>query len=485
MSSTKSATVEQGPPAPDSIQIEQALLGAAILNPEAIQAVEGLVDTGDFSEPIHAQLWEIMRTIFQNGRLYDVRLLQVALGDATARIGEMTTGQYVARLAAEATSVVNARDYANLLRDLADQRRLASIGGALQREVKIEPLELATEAIERLDQIVARRTNVGTPALTMREAAVRGVDAIALAYQRDGALSGYTWGYRDLDNKTLGLHTGELTVVGGRPGMGKTALALGILKRAAGTGTISTMFSLEMGDVPLTHRMIADEMFDDGGRPVSYWLLRSGRIKEGDFARAADAAKRIALLPIRIEQRPALTVSQIAATARQEKRKRGLNLLVIDHLHLIKSSDRYRGNKVNEIGEITSSLKALAKELDVAVVALCQLSRGVEGRDDKRPNMGDLRASGDIEQDADTVVMLYREAYYLERNQPVPGSPEFQTWERKLAGCINTLTAIVEKQRNGPIGSIDLYAEISCNAVRDKGYVDRREAATAQSELRI
>lgn len=454
---------------PQSIETEQSLLGAAILNPAAIQMVDGLVTADDFCEQTHRFLWQLLVDAHGRGRLLDVRLLVAALGkDADFKIGSLTAGQYVARLAAEATTVINARDYAALIRDFADQRRIADIGASLRHETKIDPHALAAEAIERLDMVVASRTNTGTPGLTMAEATIRAVDDIALAFQRDGRISGYTWGLADLDHKTLGLQPGELIILAGRPGMGKTALGLTTARKTAEAGNSVMFQSLEMRDQALTQRMIADVVFSDGGKPLPYWMMRSGRIREEDFVRITEAAKHIGKLPIRIEQRPALTVSQIAAQARQYKRRHDLAVLVVDHLHLVRASDRYMGNKVNEIGETSGGLKALAKELNIAVLALCQLSRGVEGRDDKRPNLGDLRGSGDIEQDADTVVMLYREAYYLERAEPTPGTPESLVWMEKMTTVHTKLQAIVEKQRNGPIGSIELYCDIACNAVRDR-----------------
>lgn len=457
---------------PHAIEVEQSLLGAALLNPEAVQMVDGYVSQEDFGESLHASIWEIMTTMHAAGRHLDVKLLIAAIGaNATIPIpyARMNVAQYIARLAAEATTVINARDYAVTIRDLADQRKLADIGASLKHETKIDPNEVAADAIDRLDQIVARRVNTGTPGLEMKEASVRALDAIAAAYQRDGSLSGITWGLKDLDNKTLGIHKAELTILAGRPGMGKTAVGLCVARSAAEAGHKVLFESLEMGDQPLTQRMISDVLFDQPGKPLPYWLMRSGRFREEDFTRITDAARRVALLPIRIEQRPAMTVSQIASQARQRKRRHGLDLLVVDHMHLIKPSDRYKGNRVNELGEVTSGLKALGKELDIAVLALCQLSRTLESRDSKKPTMADLRGSGDIEQDADAVVMLYREAYYLERNEPTPGSPESLVWQDKMEKLFDKLEAIIEKQRNGPIGTVELFCNISCNAVRDVG----------------
>lgn len=465
---TNSATRDKADWLPESLEAEQSLLGAAIINDGVLQAVSGLITSQDFAEPLHAYLWEVLSVAHGAGRRLDIKLLVSAIGpDADIPVGNLTAGQYVARLASEAVSLVGARDYAATIKDLSDQRRLAEIGLMLRPSSKIDPAGLAALAIDQLDGIVASRVNSGTPGLSMPEAVTRAVDEIALAYQRDGAISGITWGLKDLDSKTLGIQASELTILAGRPGMGKTAMALGVARRASMAGHRTMIQSLEMSDTPLTQRMIADEIFDDPGKPIPYWMMRSGRFREEDFARITDAARRIALLPIRIEQRPALTVSQIAAQARQEKRKNGLALLIVDHMHLIRASDRYKGNKVNELGEISGGLKALSKELDIAVLALCQLSRGVEGREDKKPNLSDLRGSGDIEQDADSVVMLYREAYYLQRSEPRAGTDAALNWMTKMDEAANRLLAIVEKQRNGPVGEVNLFCNITCNAVRD------------------
>lgn len=470
------------------VTVEQALLGAAIINPpDTIAIVEKIIAPDDFSEPLHGQLWTIMVELVKWGRRFDVKLLISLIGDdAGKKLGHtgLTIGQYIGRLAAEATTIINAADYANTIRDYADQRRMAMVGAMLRREVLYNPAEIAGEAITILDDIVATRVNTGTPSLDMREATVAAIDEIARAYQLGRSVTGITWGLKDLDAKTLGLHRGDLTILAGRPGMGKTALALTTLRKAAEAGYRCLMESLEMTAAPLTQRMISDYVFDDQADPIAYYRMRSGNITEDEFYRIAEGAKHIAKLPIRIEQRPGMTVAQIAATARQRKRRHGLDLLVVDHMQLVKPSDRYKGNRVNELGEVSSGLKALAKELDIAVLALCQLSRTVEGRDDKRPSLADLRGSGEIEQDADAVVMLFREAYYLGRAEPTPGTPEAQKWMERMELIANKLMALVEKQRNGPIGSIELFCNIGSNAVRDISN-ERFLPATTQLPMRL
>jgi len=403
------------------------------------------------------------------GRRVDPKLLSVSLGrDAQTKLGESgaTVGEYIARLAAEATTIINAPDYARVIRDLADQKRISGIGSSLVDIAPTDPERLAEHAIDRLDAILATRAKSNTPAVSMAQAATSAVDAAALAYQADGKITGITWGVSALDRKTLGLQRGELTILAGRPGMGKTALGICVARKAAEAEHKSLFFSLEMGDAAVAQRAMADSMFDS--TPMTYWLIRSGKFPESSFPNITSAAKKIAALPIKIEQQPGLTIAQITARARQQQRRHGLDFLIVDHLHLIRASDRYSGHRVEEIGETTRGLKSLAKELGVPVLALCQLSRGVEGRDDKRPTLADLRGSGDIEQDADTVLMLYREAYYLERGKPDEKSGDaFAQWLAKIEKSRTRIDVIVEKQRNGPIGTVPLFCSIAHNAIRD------------------
>jgi replicative DNA helicase len=222
-----------------------------------------------------------------------------------------------------------------------------------------------------------------------------------------------------------------------------------------------------MGDVALTTRMLADEIWRPNRR-LTYWQIASGRFREEKFQEVVDAGRVLQELPIRIEQQPGLTIAQIGARARQYKRKYGLKSLWVDHIGLVKPSGRYAGNKVNETGEVTMGLKALAKELGIPIFALCQINRGVEAREDKRPTLSDLRNSGDIEQDADTVLILYRAAYYLAKKEPPAGSAEFLIWAENMEKVHHRLDVHVEKQRSGPVGVVRLHCDISCNAIRDE-----------------
>lgn len=448
-----------------NIEAEQQLLGAILLNNEAMHRVVSIVEAEHFYEPIHQTIFEVLFKLVAAGKLARPQLLKSLL-PADVMIGEMPLQQYIARLMARATTVVNAPDFALSIRDDYDRRCMAEMGYVMCGPIA-DPVGLATELIERADQLVSSRVQTGSPSLTLDEALARAMQATADAYQNQGQLTGLSWGLKGLDQKTLGMQAGELIVLAGRPGMGKTALALCVARNLALAGHQGILFSLEMSDVPLTHRMIADEMYDH--RPLAYTLLRSGGFHESVFERIRDATQRLRGLPLKIEQQAALTLSQIAAKARRHKKRYGLKYIMVDHLGLMKSSGQYKGNKVLETGEITAGLKALAKELDIVVIALAQLNRQVESREDKRPNLADLRHSGDIEQDADTVIMLYRAAYYVEKQMPDarPDSEEYAVWEIKMRDAMNKIDVILEKQRNGPVGTVRLHCAIASNAVRD------------------
>lgn len=449
-----------------SLECEQQLLGAVLLNNAAFMVVDDIVESKHFFEPLHRDIWEVCASTIRAGKLCSPLMLKSHL-PADIKIGDMTLREYVARLAAEATTIVNAPDFARTIRDLADRRLIVEVGQELQQSGERDNLVLAGWAVDYLDGIVASQSMSGAPALNMDQAVDRAVRAAADAFKRDGNPRGLSYGLRVLDERTLGAMPGDLVVIAGRPGMGKTGFALSILRNMAAAGERCLFVSLEMGDIALTTRMISDEMWRPN-RKLSYWQISAGKYREDYFRWIEEAGVRLARMPIRIEQQPGLTIAQIGARARQYKRRHGLSALFVDHLGLVRPSGRYAGNKVNETGEITTGLKALAKDLGIPVFLLCQINRGVEARDDKRPGLADLRNSGDIEQDADTVIILYRPAYYHAKKEPQAGSSEFIIWTDEMEKIKHRLDAAIEKQRSGPVGTVRLFCEISCNAVRDE-----------------
>lgn len=459
-------SVQGREPLPHDIQVEQELLGAILVNNEVMPLVQQQVAASDFYEPLHQQIFQVSAQLVNAGKPVTPTTLGAFL-PKDIKVGEMTLRQYMARLAAEATTVVNAPDFARITKDLSLYRSIIQLTEQMTSlRDSVDPVEIATAAIERLSEIVEERSDSDAPAIDIGRSLARAVDAAAHAFQNDGKLRGLPYGWRGLDDRTLGAMPGDLVVVAGRPGMGKSAFMLGAARNQAQDGAPVMIWSGEMGDVSLTTRMISDYLWS-ASRRLTYWQIASGKFREEQFERIAEAAKAMATLPLRIEQQPGLTVAQIGARARQYKRKRGLKALWVDHIGLVKPSGRYAGNKVNETGEVTQGLKALAKELGIPVYALSQINRGVEAREDKRPTLSDLRNSGDIEQDADTVLILYRPAYYLAKKEPPAASAEFIIWADEMEKVGNRLDCVVEKQRSGPVGTVRLNVDIACNAVRD------------------
>jgi replicative DNA helicase len=459
-----------------SIETEQAVIGAVLMKNDLFGLISSRVGRDDFFEPVHGEIFEVCESLISMGKLASP-LTIVPFLPAEMEITEgVNLRQYLARLAAAACTVSEAADLAAMVRDLAHRRAVSAVGNQLLTAKAPDPAELASWGIDELDKIAAARLGSSVPSLSLDQSVARAVDAAAQAYARDGMLSGLTTGLRDLDRKLLGLQRGELAILAGRPGSGKTAAALGMARAMASAGHKGIFYSLEMGDVALSQRMITDEAYDRA--KVQYTKLRSGRFTEQDFTVIRDAALRLRGLPMRIEQQPKMTLAQLGSRARQEKRRRGLDFFVVDYLGLMEAPARYKGNRNLEIGDLTSGLRALAKELDCTALVLSQLSRGVEGREDKRPNMGDLRDSGNIEQDADVIIMVYREAYYLERKEPPIGSAEHELWQNAMERCFNKLQLIVEKQRMGPIGTVEVFCDIASNAVRNSDYeIEQRSTA--------
>src|SRR5882757_111803 len=428
--------------APHNIEAEQALLGAILVNNEALYRVSDFLEPPHFFEPIHQQIYDIARSLIRTGKLASPVTLKTFL-PAEVDIAGLTLAQYLARLAAEATTIINAVDYGRTVYDLATRRELINIGEdmvnvAFEAPVDFAPRDQIEDAERRLYEL-AEIGRYGGGFQKFETALTTAVDMAARAYQREGKLSGLATALKDLDSKMGGLQPSDLIIVAGRPGMGKTALATNIAYNVArawrgevkadghtvtANGGIVGFFSLEMSAEQLATRIIAEQT----GIPSNQ--IRRGAINEADFEKIKDHSIELQSLPLFVDETGGLAVAQLAARARRLKRQRGLDLLVIDYLQLLQGSSRRSSeNRVQEITEITTKLKALAKELNVPIMALSQLSRQVESRDDKRPQLSDLRESGSIEQDADVVCFVYREEYYHQMRKPPESQPDkFAEW---------------------------------------------------------
>jgi replicative DNA helicase len=459
--------------APHNIEAEQGLLGAILVNNEAFYRVSDFLNPEHFFEPIHQKIYGLTRDLIRAGKIATPVTLKTFL-DANIDIGGLTVSQYLARLAAEATTIINAEDYGRTVYDLFIRRSLIHVGEdmvnvAYDAPVDFSPRHQIEDAEKKLfDLAETGRYDGGFQ--RFGQALTVAIDMAAHAFQRDGKLSGIATGLDDLDRMMGGLQKSDLIIVAGRPGMGKSSLATNIGYNIAKAwrgevkpdghmetvnGGVVGFFSLEMSAEQLATRIIAEQT----GIPSSQ--IRRGGISESDFEKIKDYSIELQNLPFYIDETGGISVAQLAARARRLKRQRGLDLLIIDYLQLLSgSSKRSSENRVQEITEITTRLKALAKELNVPVMALSQLSRQVESRDDKRPQLSDLRESGSIEQDADVVLFVYREEYYHQMRKPSESNREkFAEWLAEADKVHGRAEVIIGKQRHGPTGTVELQFE--------------------------
>ncbi|WP_035829988.1 replicative DNA helicase [Kaistia adipata] len=456
---------------PHNIEAEQALLGAILVNNEAFYRVSDFLEPGHFFEPVHKQIYEIIAQIIRQNKIANPVTLKNFL-PADLAIGELNPAQYLARLAAEATTIINAEDYGRSVYDLALRRALIGIGEDVVNIAFDAPIDMPPKAqiedAERRLFALAETGRYDGGFHSFEEALKAAIDMASAAYQRDGHLSGISTGLDDLDHKMGGLQPSDLIVLAGRPAMGKTSLvtniAFNIAKAYKGelqpdgstkavNGGIVGFFSLEMSAEQLATRIVAEQS------GVSSSHIRRGSLDERQFAKVVEASREMARIPLYIDQTGGLSIAQLTARARRLKRQRGLDLLIIDYLQLLQGSGKGQANRVQEITEITTGLKALAKELAVPVIALSQLSRQVEARDDKRPQLADLRESGSIEQDADVVMFVYRDEYYLKGKMPKEGTEDFFKWQAEMEQVAGVAEVIIGKQRHGPTGTVALQFE--------------------------
>ena len=460
---------------PHNIEAEQALLGAILINNEAYHRVGEYLRPEHFYEPVHARIFAAMARLIEGVRLADHVTLKLAFEDDEA-LRELDGAQYLARLARAAESIVNADDYGRLLHDLALKRGLIQVGEEMVNKAYDASLpESGREQIEAAEQRLFMLAQQGEVEGGFREfpaVLTSAVTMVEAAYHKDSRVTGVPTGLIDLDDKLGGLQASDLVILAGRPSMGKTALAITIAANAARTQAVGPdaeglhgetyavgVFSLEMSAEQLAMRLLSAQA------ELSSDDLRRGKLRDMDFKKVVQASQDLAGRPLFIDDTPALSVAALRTRARRLKRRHGLSLLVVDYLQLVRpASTSAQVNRVQEIAEITQGLKAIAKELNIPVLALSQLSRAVEQREDKRPQLADLRESGAIEQDADVVMFVYRDEYYQERSEPKQRPEEtrerfeerYQGWQKRYEESRGIADLIIAKQRNGPIGSIRL-----------------------------
>ena len=458
--------------APHNLEAEQALLGAILVNNEALDRVSGFLSPDHFFDPLHGRIFETLATLIHAGKTATPITVKTFFENVEPIDSNMTVPQYLGRLAANATTIINAAEYGRTVYDLSTRRSLIIIGEdmvntAYDSAVDHAPKVQIEEAEGRLYSL-AEQNKYGQGFETFRTALTNAIDMANSAFQRSGHLSGAATGLTDLDNKLGGLQRSDLIIIAGRPSMGKTALATNIAYNVAKAyrgerrpdgametldGGIVGFFSLEMSSEQLATRILSEQT------EIGSEKIRRGMIEEAEFRKLSEVASEMSRIPLFIDQTGGITIAQLSARARKLKRQHGLDIVVVDYLQLLSGSKARSDNRVQEITEITTGLKALAKELNVPIIALSQLSRQVENREDKRPQLSDLRESGSIEQDADVVMFVFREEYYVERTKPAEGTPEFADWMSKMSQVSGKAEVIIGKQRHGPVGTVELSFE--------------------------
>jgi replicative DNA helicase len=454
-------------PAAVELEVEQAILGAVMVDNRRLEALTTLLREEDFSEPLHQRIYATTLKVWEQGRAVTPLTLKAMMQNdpGLAEIGL----DYFANLAQAAPAITNIKELARIVHDAAVRRELFRIGEQLSNEaleVNVDqPPRAIVENAEKALYRVAENSKYGEGPLDFGESLRRAVENAERAQARGGRISGVTSGFADIDNLLGGLQPSDLLIIAGRPGMGKTALGTNMAFNAARIwqqdieageetprGAPVLFFSLEMAAQQLSARILSQETEIEMGK------IRNGKFTEEEWERFVMTMQGLATIPLYIDDSGGISIAQIAARARRLKREKNIGVIMIDYLQLVEPSRRQE-NRVQEITEVTKGLKALAKELNVPVIALSQLSRGVDSRDDKRPVLSDLRESGSIEQDADVVMFVYREEYYLKSREPEAGTPEHAKWVEKLDRATNRAEVLVEKHRHGATRPIDMIFE--------------------------
>ncbi|UNF43351.1 replicative DNA helicase [Bartonella krasnovii] len=449
---------------PHNIEAEQALLGAIMINNDALESVSDFLKPEHFFEAFHQRLFDIILTIVQKGKVADPITMKPFIAN-DEKIGDITVFNYVVRLAKEAVTIINTQDYGQVIYDLFIRRSLINLSTQIVNSSFDSPLELTpSKQIEEIENqlfALAEKGKYGAGFENFDRAITKAINMASAAKKRSSQLSGIATHIKTLDEKMGGLQPSDLIILAGRPGMGKTSLATNIAfnianacKRhdnQASEGGIVGFFSLEMSTEQLATRIISEQT------KVSSSDIRRGNLSDDQFINIVHMTHSLQTIPLYIDQTGAVSLAQLAARARRLKRQHGLDVLIIDYIQLMTSgSKRFSENRVQEITAITMGLKALAKELNIPIIALSQLFRQVENRTDKRPQLSDLRESGSIEQDADIVLFVYREEYYLNNEEQKEGSAEYHKWKEAMEQVKGKAEVIIAKQRHGPTGIVPL-----------------------------
>ena len=452
---------------PNNIEAEQSVIGSILLSNEIFDEINMIIVSKNFYDPMHQRIFGAIEKLIYSGMLANPITLKNHFENEK---DELNVPEYLIKVTKFSTSSRQAIEYSKLIYDLFVKRELIKISENVIDTAKLNDLDNdGQKIIENFEKSLfdlAEKGSFSNSLIKFDEAMRQTIEMASSAYKNDEGIVGVPTGLTDLDDRLGGLHKSDLIIIAGRPSMGKTALATNIAFNAAkklqddGKKSSIAFFSLEMSSEQLSTRILAEQS------RIKSNDIRRGRISEEQFDKFIETSKDISELPLYIDETPAISIAALSNRARRIKRLYGLDMVVIDYIQLMRASN-FKDGRVQEISEITQGLKALAKELSVPVVALSQLSRAVEARDDKKPQLADLRESGSIEQDADVVMFVYREAYYLERKEPRPATVEHAEWQAKMNEVSSLAEIIIGKQRHGPTGNIMLEFEAMFTKFKD------------------
>ena len=454
---------------PNNIEAEQSVIGSILVSNEIFDEINTTVSNINFYDPMHQKIFSAIESLVYKGMLANPITLKNYFENEK---DDLNVPEYLVKITKFSTSSRQAIEYSRIIYDMFVRRELIKISENTIDSAKLKDLDTNGQTIiensERLLFDLAERGSFNSSLVKFDEAMKQTIEMASAAYKNEEGIVGVPTGLRDLDDRLGGLHNSDLLIIAGRPGMGKTALATNIAFHAAqklqesGRKSSVAFFSLEMSSEQLSTRILAEQS------RIKSNDIRRGKITDEQFDKFIETSKNIAELPLYIDETPAISIAAMSNRARRIKRLFGLDLIVVDYIQLMTGSLNNRDGRVQEISQITQGLKAIAKELRIPVIALSQLSRQVEQRDNHKPLLSDLRESGSIEQDADVVMFVYREAYYLENKEPQPATVEHAEWQAKMSEIAHLAQIIIAKQRHGPTGNIEVEFEAMFTKFKDK-----------------
>ena len=445
---------------PNNIEAEQAVIGSILVSNDIFDEISTIISSDNFYDPMHQKIFNAIHGLIFKGMLANPITLKNYFEDEK---DDLNVPDYLVKITKFSTSVRQAIEYSKIIYDMFVRRELVKISEQTMDSAKLTELDSSGQTIientEKSLFDLAEKGSSNSNLVKFDSAMKQTIEMASAAYKNEEGIVGVPTGLRDLDDKLGGLHQSDLIIIAGRPSMGKTSLATNIAFNAAqklqdsGKKSSVAFFSLEMSSEQLSTRIISEQA------RISSNDIRRGRISDEQFDKFLETSKNIAELPLYIDETPAISIAAMSNRARRIKRLHGLDMIVVDYIQLMRGTTYNKDGRVQEISQITQGLKAIAKELGVPVVALSQLSRQVEQRDDHKPQLADLRESGSIEQDADVVMFVYREGYYLSRKEPREATVEHAEWQAKMNEVAHLAQIIIGKQRHGPIGNVTLEFE--------------------------